>query len=296
MRLFLILGLAAWAGAPIAAGESVEVPFELASHQILFEVRVGGEGPFRMVLDTAVHPSVVDVSVAPPQGNSAGYAAGFGSEDIPYWRHTLEELSVGNLSIVDLETVIMDTSHLKIDGVPIHGVLAESFFRRIWVEVDYPRRRLRFQPHDQRRGAMLRSCGDGLRELDADLSGKLPRLRGVRVNGQPFTALLDTGASAGIHLPLSEARRLRLLDGSQPVERVEGIGARGRFEAWKTWVESVQIGDHTVYGVETIVSDSATQVAVGNGFLQKFVLTVDFGASRICLGQKGGDGSAHIGH
>ncbi len=101
-------------------------------------------------------------------------------------------------------------------------------------------------------------------------------------------AVLDTGASAGLHLPLGEARRLGLEDAWKSGEPTESIGARGSYEARKAIVDAVQVGGETVRDVVTLISPTAGAVLIGNGFLQHFVLTLDYQGGRVCLERRVG--------
>jgi predicted aspartyl protease len=66
--LGVFLGLAAVAGLGGAAKgpavQAVEVPFELHKDAILVQAKVNGKGPFTMMLDTGVDPSVIDLATA----------------------------------------------------------------------------------------------------------------------------------------------------------------------------------------------------------------------------------------
>src|SRR6266704_1236363 len=41
-----------------------EIPFELVHDQVLLEVKIGGKGPFTMLLDTDTDPSAIDLETA----------------------------------------------------------------------------------------------------------------------------------------------------------------------------------------------------------------------------------------
>jgi hypothetical protein len=47
-----------------ATNDTVEVPFEFYRDSIIVQVKVNGGGPFNMLLDTGVNPSVIDQQTA----------------------------------------------------------------------------------------------------------------------------------------------------------------------------------------------------------------------------------------
>ena len=60
--LFLLLAASAvfsQPGKPLA-----EIPFEFVHNQIVVQVKVGGKGPFNMLVDTNTDPSAIDVATA----------------------------------------------------------------------------------------------------------------------------------------------------------------------------------------------------------------------------------------
>lgn len=271
------------------------VPFELVRHQVLLDVHVEGQGPFRMHMDTAVYPSVVDETVAErielATSGPAGFVAGYGSRQIPYFKATLGSISIGGFQLPELETEVTDMSHLELDGVALRGTLGEAFFRRTWTQIDYPSRTVRLFSEEVGQGAQGPDCSLNGEVLAVDLSGHAPRLLEVEINGRPVTALLDTGASAGLNLSTAQARRLGLEHLWDSAQKVEARGARGSFEARKARVDSVRVGSFEVSDVVTVLTTTPGPILIGNGFLKEFVLTVDYVGGRICLAAPGPGGA-----
>ena len=140
------------------------------------------------------------------------------------------------------------------------------------MQIDYPGRVLRLVSEDRRAPGFAADCSGIGESLEVDLSGQAPRLLDVRVEGRAVTALLDTGASAGLHLPLSEARRLGFGDRWQTAKRIQVQGARGAFEARKTLARSVALGGVELTDVETVISPSARQILIGRLFVAGILL------------------------
>ena len=42
----------------------IEVPFELVANQIIVQVKIGGRGPYSMLLDTDTDPSAIELATA----------------------------------------------------------------------------------------------------------------------------------------------------------------------------------------------------------------------------------------
>ena len=50
----------------------VEVPFEFVNNQIVLQVKIGGKGPFNVLLDTDTDPSAIDTVTARELGLQVG--------------------------------------------------------------------------------------------------------------------------------------------------------------------------------------------------------------------------------
>ncbi len=273
---------------PSGPAEVHAVPFELVRHQVLVDVEVDGAGPFKMHMDTAVFPSVLDEAIALridlATSGPAGFVAGYGSRQIPFSRATLDMISIGSFRLPRLEAVVTDMSHLELDGIALRGTLGEAFFRRTWTQIDYPARTVRLLDG----ASTTPDCALEGESLRVDLSGHAPRLLDVEVNGHSVTALLDTGASGGLALSRRHAERLGLGNLWDEAEPVEARGARGSFEARVARVDSVRVGGLEATDVPTVLSEIHGPILIGNGFLKHFVLTVDYPGERICLAESTG--------
>lgn len=108
------LGLMSGCGASGGEWESqsqpagiLEVPFGFERNQIALDVELNGTGPLRMLLDTGVDPSAVDLSTAlevgiPVDLDSAGVAEGVGSERSSVYSATIKSLRIGGWPFGDL--------------------------------------------------------------------------------------------------------------------------------------------------------------------------------------------------
>lgn len=260
-----------------------QAPFDFADRQIGVDVLIEGQGPFRMHIDTGVYPSAVDEMVAErlqlETSEPVGFIAGFGTRQIEYRNTTLGSVALGGAALRAVPAVVTETRHLVVDGEPSMGILGESFFRRSWVQVDYPARIVRLLPFASREP---RPKAPGV-PLSIDVKGRTPRLLGVRINDQPVEAWLDTGASAGLILPRSQAEELGLDDAWDLGEPVQGRGARGKTWGRKTIVAWMSIDGVTIPDVVTVIVPGDGGILIGNGALQSFVLTLDYAAGEVWL-------------
>src|SRR5438552_9768916 len=60
----LLLSSAAEFGYAQSRSAPIEVPFELVANQIIVQVKIGGKGPYSMLLDTDTDPSAIDLATA----------------------------------------------------------------------------------------------------------------------------------------------------------------------------------------------------------------------------------------
>ncbi|MBO9646347.1 MAG: TIGR02281 family clan AA aspartic protease [Pseudacidovorax sp.] len=107
--------------------------------------------------------------------------------------------------------------------------------------------------------------------LTADSRGHFVTAGGI--NGRPVTFMLDTGATA-VALSMADAQRIGLdPTRGQPVTMNT---ANGTAPGWRIKLESVKVGDVTVYDVDAVVSPQAMPyVLLGNSFINRFSMRRD---------------------
>ena len=128
--------------------EGLVVPFDLVRNQIVMKVMIGDQGPFNMLLDTAVVPSVVDLATAEAAGlpvdrDRSGEASGTGSGRVTIFAAEITGLEIEGRAFDPIQAVASDMSALGDRlGRPLHGVLGYSFLADRSVRIDYPARRV----------------------------------------------------------------------------------------------------------------------------------------------------------
>ena len=84
------------------AKTAVEVPFEFVHNQIVVEVKIGGRGPFNMLIDTDTDPSAIDAAAAKDLGlqvgSRGGAASGGGTETNTIYPTRLPSIEIGAVS------------------------------------------------------------------------------------------------------------------------------------------------------------------------------------------------------
>src|SRR5256885_17188276 len=81
MFLLVLCGTSAF---PQSGKAPIEVPFEFVANQIVVQAKIGGKGPFNMLIDTDTDPSAIDATTAKELGLDVGargsVASGGGTE------------------------------------------------------------------------------------------------------------------------------------------------------------------------------------------------------------------------
>src|SRR5260221_1400844 len=84
----------------------VEVPFEFVHNQIVVTVKIGGKGPYHMLVDTGSDPSAIDLATAKELGlglDSRRYSATCGCNDTQTGQMTrLSSIELGSIVARDL--------------------------------------------------------------------------------------------------------------------------------------------------------------------------------------------------
>ena len=265
----------------------VEIPFEFLHNQIVIQVKMGGKGPFNMLVDTNTDPSAIDFATARDLGlaiGTKGYVpTGGGTEANPTYAARLPSIELGGFVTKDVAAATVDLTKISQRiGKPIHGVLGFSFLKDRVIQIDYPNSKLRFfaespYPRIQFSANTVNTIAFPFKREDGEVM-----IDSVYINNEKMRAALDTGSSGTFDLTPDAVALLRLEEQAQPGEKTS-VGYNGEYETKQGILKSVRLGRISVESVranfwlpKTGYDNKKFQVNIGNGFFQDFVMTFDF--------------------
>lgn len=228
--------------AALADGREAEVDFERGPRgHLLVPVTVNERLAGIFALDTAASRTVLTPEFARQLGVES--SAGAPVESISAHGSmtatpvTLASVEVGLAARRDVESVIMDLSHVNGTDMAIDGVLGSSFLDDFDLLIDFANASVELVPT----GTLSRT-GTGF-DTWVDLGdgpGDLVYLD-VLINGRPATAILDTGSGrSAINYAAAAAMGLSLPDLPPPVE---GHGDTGHRPVAALPAVTIDIGD-----------------------------------------------------
>lgn len=281
--LFLFV-LSAEAQAPKAP---IEVPFEFVHNQIVVQAKIGGKGPFNLLVDTNTDPSAIDSATARELGLQVGArgatASGGGTETNTVYPTRLPLLELGGVTAKDIAAATIDLTKLsqRIER-PIHGVLGYSFLKDRIIQIDYPKTKLRFYAQSPYPRIELAPNTVNIIAFPFRYDGGDVIIDSVFINNEKMRAALDTGSSGTFSLTPEAVAALKLEDQGQDSE-TESVGYNGGYKTKAGVLKSVRLGRFSIDSVpatfwlpNTGHDSKKFQVNIGNGFFQDFMLTLDF--------------------
>jgi predicted aspartyl protease len=283
----------ALAEAPVPEQAVIEVPFELIRGEIIVPVTVNGAGPFWMLLDSGVDPSVVELGTAKSVGlkiAAKGHQGDGGgtSRNLAY-ETSLPIVQLGAFTATKIDALATDLSKISTKlGRPIGGILGYSLFKKRIVQIDYPNRKVRFN-------ANAPSCVGA-----ADSSPECTKLSfrykneilatGVTVDGKPVITHVDTGSNSYFQLTPAAVDKLGLSEDVAHAQESSSVGFNGDLKNREGTVSNVMVGtisrnDPTVvfFGKGMGMDKELWDLRIGSAFLKDFVVTLDYRHGLITL-------------
>jgi hypothetical protein len=124
------------------------------SGHIGVDVKVNGQGPFRLVLDTGSPVTFISTKVAKKLGipGASGAAAnsgmlGMGMSLNPFAK--LKSIAIGGTIVKNLDIMVLDHPIIQMLGSvegPVDGIIGFTFFARFKTTLDYAARQVTFAP------------------------------------------------------------------------------------------------------------------------------------------------------
>ena len=284
---FAVLAACWGAGSSQTAKPPVEVPFEFEHNQIIIQVKIGGKGPFNMLLDTDTDPSAIDAATARELGLSVGAkgstATGGGTETNTVYPARLPNVELGSVMAKEVFAATIDLTKLGAKlGRAIHGVLGFSFLKDRIVQIDYPNLKLRFftetpYPRIQLGPNTVNKIAFPFRYDDGNVI-----IDSVFINNEKMKATLDTGSSGTFSLTPEAVAILRLEEQGRDSED-EGVGYNGAYKSKVGTLKSVRLGRFAIESAPATFwlpgtghDNKRFHVNIGNGFFKDFMMTFDF--------------------
>ena len=265
----------------------IEVPFTFEHAQIILTVKINNKGPYSMLLDTGTNVSAVDLASAREIGLKVGttgfQGTGGGTDKNPAYMTELPLIQVGELVARDTVAAAIDLSKLSQRlGRSIHGVLGYTLLKNRIVEIDYPRRAVRFYSSSPIGSSELKQKNANTIALPFRLVDRIPIID-VYVNGKKITAVVDTGSSLMFSLKPKAISRLGLQEEADRAQPDTAVGYNGEALVRNGKINRLSVGEIVLEMPDVTFlmkgmghDDSSSEGSIGNVFLKDFVVTFDY--------------------
>ena len=219
-------------------------------------VRVGGNGPFRFLVDTGADRSAVSDALAASLGltprSAATLHSAAGVSDVAIVR--VPRIELASRSIEGLDAPVLERAHMGADGI-----LGIDSLRSQRIVIDFRNQRMFLTPSPKREP---QPAGDEIVIVGRLRKGHLIFTE-AHVDGQSVTAVIDTGAQISIgNLALRELMlRRRRLDPPIPVTltAVTGQALNGNLHV----ARKIDLDGVEVRNVGIMFADAETFRAIG---------------------------------
>ena len=285
--------LAAWSAVAQNQAGVLEVPFRFEQNEILVRAKIGTRTPFTALLDTDTNPSVIDVTWARSVGLTlrkiAGEVTGGGSGRPEIYITKIPGLIVGALPAKDLQAAALDLGPMRERlGADIKAVLGGDFLARRIVQIDYPRKVVRFYPSSFLSAADAQSIDRVI--LPFDIEDDDVVLKGVSVNGRNIKAALDTGSDGSFKLTPAAVDDLGLTAIASKGEVDVSVGYKGEAQNTQGTVDRITVGSIELKSPAVVFFGRGTGrdkrpwgLNIGNEFLRDYVVTLDYQKKLVAL-------------
>jgi hypothetical protein len=196
----------------------VSLPARLVGNMMLITVAWDEKGPWTFLIDTGSSVTVVTEAFAAANGARGAegdrrpflrLSPGHEGESALLRRVTIPRIRLATALFRDVPALVGDAEALSAHmGVRVDGILGFPVFADVLLTLDYPGSRVAVAAHD---GAAERADGrDRAGTVVAfDNSRRVP-LAPVRLDGEVFAALLDSGNDGALKLNPAGMRKVRL--------------------------------------------------------------------------------------
>ena len=242
----------------VAPGVPSRVKFEiLPTRHMAVNIKVNGQGPFRVIFDTGAPISLLNGKVA------KAAKLGKGKEAFPLLfgmqgQVTVKELEVGSLKAENVSVIVMDHPTVKAISEalgPIEGIIGFPFFAKFRTELDYQTKTMTFVPVDYDPGDLLQSLAESMMKSKKVAPKRVLASRGVwglvvgkeesdTEAGVDVSEVLPGGAAAAAGVKVGD--RLLVLDGAWTDSVEDCFRAAGNVTPGQSATAKIKRGDKTM--------------------------------------------------
>jgi predicted aspartyl protease len=279
--LGIVFALAAGPQAPARpvalSSERVSAPMELEGARPVVAVTINGRGPYRFILDTGAHGSVVSKSLADelglPVSGESELRSPAGGSGVVAKVVTIDRLAIGGASASGVVAASMDFASMFPSPEAPRGILSPSVFPGVLLTLDYPKQEVVVQ-----RGEL--PAPDGSEVFEDVSEDGLPMIP-LTVAGRSVKAHVDTGSPGGISLPKAMAADLPLA--SPLVEKHRARTVDKEFVIMGAPLKGeLKLGRYTLENPDLAFTDLPV-ANVGSDFLRRYAVTLDVRNHRVRL-------------
>lgn len=243
-----MISLAALVAAALVAEP---IPVKTRGPLLLAEVRLNGQGPFRMVVDTGAS----SCSITPKVARRLHLTADYKVQDIsPTGNRIIEgtrsvEVQIGTTVAKDVEFLLQPMDALGDAALDLDGVIGQTLLARYDYLLDYHSRQLILDSEEPAGG----------QRLQFSLASKRILLQAMNPDEGSLRLVLDSGAS-NVFL-------WRALHRSEPGSHAVLVGLTGRRGAGLLHLPVLVVGDQILERLDAVVAPSQEVQEVEDGLL-----------------------------
>ena len=263
-------------------GGHTSLPMQDFGGRPLVEVTINGKGPYRFILDTGAHISLVDTELKKELQipESGVHAAPAGPGPVPQIV-SMDDVGMGEAHLRGVMAAVMPLGGFFKEQNAPRGVLSASCFPGYLLTFDYPGKRIVLE-----RGEL--KSADSQTRFQYLTDDALPTVP-IRIAGHETRVHVDTGSPMGLVLPAKFLGVLPLASPPTEVGRAKTPG--GEFPISTAKVDGeIRLGKYTLVLSEVRFSDVSPGPAppsgnIGYAVLRDFIVTLDSKNRRINLAQ-----------
>jgi hypothetical protein len=261
----------------------VSVPMELFGNRPVVDVSINGKGPYKFILDTGAAGTILAQSLADElKLQSLGeirVGSPIGGQSQPGKLVKVNQLEMGQASILGFQCVAMDLEQLFSDPSAPRGILSAALFSGYLLTLDYPGARIILKA-----GQLPPANASDVFEYDP--AQRLPMIK-ISVAGTDIEAHVDSGSPRGIVLPKTYAEKLPLA--TKLIEAGKGRTVDAEFLILKAKLNgTIKLGRYTLDTADIFFSEAAPVGNIGYDVLRGFALTFDRKNHRIQFEERSG--------